>query len=342
MNLNRSLSLAPMMSYTDRHFRHFLRLITRHTLLYTEMVVAGTIKHNVGKAYLNKLLHFEPSQQPIAVQLGGDSPADLVLAARICEDFGYAEINLNVGCPSDRVQKGAFGAVLMKEPRIVAELVAAMKKEVRIPVTVKHRIGVDNMDSFDFLSDFVQTVSEAGCSSFAVHARKAWLKGLSPAQNRSVPPLDYKRVYLLKKKFPHLEIILNGGVESLDQVETHLEHIDGVMIGRAAYHNPLLFSPADSRIFGDSSRQQPDTDELLSSFQEYFNSEVRNGTPASSILRHLLGFFKGESGSRLWRQKITEAIQRKTEYPPFAELYRDTIGRFAEHKSHAPDPIEKG
>jgi len=326
--LNRKCSVAPMMSYTDRHFRHFLRLITKQTLLYTEMVVSGAIVHNRESKFLDRILGFNLDQRPIAVQLGGDDPGELALSAKICEDFGYQEINLNVGCPSDRVQKGAFGAVLMKTPAKVATLVEAMQKAVKIPVTVKHRIGVDKLDSYSFLTDFVQTVSEAGCQSFSVHARKAWLKGLSPSQNRSVPPLDYEKVYQLKKDFPHLEIILNGGVESMDDVQHHLEHVDGVMIGRAAYHHPFIFRDADKQIFGSTSHKPIETYELLNAFQEYMDRELAIGTQPSLFLRHLLGFFKGEKGSRHWRQRITTVIQTKEPIEDLSQLYQETIGRY--------------
>ena len=326
--VDRRLSVAPMMSYTDRHFRHFFRLISKKILLYTEMVVSGTIIHNQDSTYLQRILAFEPSQSPIAVQLGGDNPEELALSARICEDFGYQEINLNIGCPSDRVQKGAFGAVLMKEPEKVADLVQAMQRVVRIPVTVKHRIGVDDLDSFEFLARFVEVVSQAGCRSFSVHARKAWLKGLSPAQNRSVPPINYERVYQLKQLFPHLEIIVNGHIENIEQAQDHLRFVDGVMVGRAAYHHPLLFNNADREIFGDPNSLPIETTDLLDQFQTYYDQETAHGTFSSAILRHLLGFFKGEKGSRLWRQKITEVIQEKAHLPDLAELYDQSIGRF--------------
>ncbi|PIE90450.1 MAG: tRNA dihydrouridine(20/20a) synthase DusA [Acidobacteria bacterium] len=327
-NPNRTCSIAPMMSYTDRHFRHFVRLMSKCTLLYTEMVVSGTIIHNLSSEYLDKILGFDADQPPLAVQLGGDCPDELETAARVCEDYGYQEINLNIGCPSDRVQKGSFGAVLMKTPEKVADLYHRMQRAVQIPVTVKHRIGVDDLDSYEFLSDFVDTVSKAGCRSFSIHARKAWLKGLSPAQNRSVPPLDYERVYQLKADFPDLEIVLNGGIDSLDQARQHLEKVDGVMIGRAAYRHPLLCQHVDEMLFNDHSNKAITTGELLCAFQDYMNRELSRGTPASSILRHLLGFFKGEKGSRIWRQRITSFIQTKEPLTDLALLYNETIGRF--------------
>jgi len=326
--LDRTFSVAPMMVYTDRHFRSFFRLISHHALLYTEMVVSGTIAHNLNSGFLDRILKIDADQFPIAVQVGGDDSAELVLAAKVCEDYGYQEINLNVGCPSDRVQKGAFGAVLMKSPEKVGDLVSAMQNAVAIPVTVKHRIGVDHLDDYEFLYRFVDTVAQAGCQSFSVHARKAWLKGLSPAQNRSIPPLDYERVYQLKRDFPNLEIVINGGVSDIEQVKTHLAHVDGVMVGRAAYHNPLTFRELDTQVFKDRDHKVPEASELLAMFQSYIQNQHELGTPLSAMLKHLLGFFKGAKGSRLWRQRITEMIQQKGDLPNLAEVYNTTIGRF--------------
>ena len=248
MKLNRTISIAPMMEWTDRHDRYFLRLISKHAVLYTEMVTTGAILHGDHPRYLR----FDSSEHPVAVQLGGSNPAELAECAKICEEFGYDEINLNVGCPSDRVQMGKIGACLMAEPELVAECVGAMNNVVNIPVTVKHRIGIDDFDSYDFLIKFVETVHQGGCDTFIVHARKAILSGLSPKQNREIPPLHYDVVYRLKQDYPHLEVILNGGVTSLEQAELHTKHVDGVMIGREAYHNPYMLSDVDSRFYADN------------------------------------------------------------------------------------------
>lgn len=319
------LSIAPMMQYTDRHYRYMMRLFTRHTLLYTEMVVGTTITHNLDR--LERFLGYNPVEHPLAVQLGGDDPAVLKEAARACEDYGYDEINLNVGCPSDRVQKGRFGVCLMQDPERVAEVVAAMRSVVKIPVTVKHRIGVDNDDSYEFMARFVDIVRQSGCDLFIVHARKAWLKGLSPAQNRNVPPLRYPDVYKLKQEFPELSIIINGGVENLDQVEAHLEHCDGVMIGRAAYHQPQLFEAADTRIFGAPESEPPATEAILEAVTAYTHDQLARGVKLSFVAKHLVGLFKNRPGSRIWRQRISQLIQRNPAQFDFAAIYREAFHR---------------
>ncbi len=320
------LSIAPMMAYTDRHFRYLVRQYTRRSLLYTEMVVASTITHNLESGLLDRVLAFDPLEHPIAVQLGGDQPKDLQVAARVCEQRGFDEINLNVGCPSDRVQKGAFGVCLMKEPAHVAELMAAMKEVVRIPVTIKHRIGVDDVDDYDSLAHFVATVAAAGVDVFAVHARKAWLKGLSPAQNRNVPPLKYDFVYRLKQDFPHLSIILNGGVMDLHESSQHLARVDGVMIGRAAYHQPEMFADADQLIFGTEAQAPPSPAQILRVMDDYLHREIERGGRLSFVAKHLVGLFKNRPHSRLWRQKITELIQQKPKDFSLARIYAETFG----------------
>ncbi len=290
-----------MMEWTDRHFRFFLRQITRHTLLYTEMVTASAIVHG-DRSYL---LAFNPEEQPVALQVGGSEPDDLAEAARIGQDFGYAEINLNVGCPSDRVQSGRFGACLMAEPELVAECVAAMQSAVDIPVTVKTRIGIDDTEGIEFLMEFVDTVSEVGCRSFAVHARKAWLKGLSPKQNREVPPLCYDVVHELKNRRPDLEIIINGGIENLDAVEEQLRFVDGAMIGRAAYHDPWSLADADSRFFRQADPFVSRA-EVIEALLPYVSRELGRGTGLHSITRHVLGLYHGQRGARRWRQILSE------------------------------------
>ena len=245
--INRRFSVAPMLDWTDRHCRYFHRLLSKHALLYTEMVTTGALIHGDK----HRFLQFNASENPVAFQLGGSNPKDLAVCAKMVEEYGYDEINLNVGCPSDRVQNGSFGACLMAEPALVAECIAAMSQVVSIPVTVKSRIGIDDKDSYEELVQFIGTIADTGCKTFIVHARKAWLKGLSPKQNREVPPLDYERVYQLKRDFPGLEIIINGGITTLEQAALMLDQVDGVMVGREAYQNPYILAGVDNLLYGD-------------------------------------------------------------------------------------------
>lgn len=295
-----------MMQRTDRHFRALMRLITRETLLYTEMVTANAILH--GNRSL--LLDFNAEEHPIALQLGGDDPKALAEAARIGVDWGYDEINLNVGCPSNRVKTGCFGASLMRRPERVAEIVSAMRAAVDVPVTVKHRIGVDEIDRYEDMANFVSVVREATSDRFSVHARKAWLDGLSPKDNRTIPPLRYEDVYRLKAEFPDLEIEINGGITTLDEVSTHLEHVDAVMIGRAAYDDPMLFAQVDSRFFdqADSGLSRIEVAEAMMPYIEH--ATTREGTKLNHISRHLLNLFKGCYGGRNWRRIISEGSWR--------------------------------
>lgn len=298
---DRRFSVAPMMDWTDRHDRFFLRLISARTLLYTEMVTAPAILH--GKR--DQLLGFDAAEHPVAVQLGGSVPADLAEAARIAEDFGYDEVNLNVGCPSDRVQSGRFGACLMKEPDLVAECVAAMGDAVAVPVTVKCRIGVDDQEPREALPALIEKVRDAGCRTIIVHARKAWLEGLSPKENRTVPPLDYGLVYEMKRAYPDLEICLNGGVGSLDETQDHLEKIDGVMMGRMAYERPYVLAEADRRLFGVAT-PVPTRHEIVEAFIPYVECRLGEGVPLNAMTRHILGLFQGERGARAWRRHLSE------------------------------------
>jgi tRNA-dihydrouridine synthase A len=295
------LCVAPMLDWTDRHCRYFLRLISRRALLYTEMVTTGAILHGDR----DRLLGFHPREKPLAVQFGGSDPRDLAECARIAEDRGFDEINLNVGCPSDRVQRGRFGACLMAEPELVAECVAAMKAAVSLPVTVKCRIGVDDRDSCEELAHFVETVSAGGCETFIIHARKAWLSGLSPRENREIPPLRYDVAESIKRDFPRLRIILNGGIADLDQAEQHLARFDGVMLGRAAYHNPYLLAEADRRIFADG-HPVPSRHGILGELLPYVSAELAQGTRLHAITRHILGLFHGMPGGRIWRRYLGE------------------------------------
>ena len=295
-----------MLDWTDRYCRYFLRLISTHVLLYTEMVTTGAILHGDRARFLD----FDPSEHPVALQLGGSDPGDLAACAKLGERWGYDEINLNVGCPSDRVQSGRFGACLMATPTLVAECVAAMRDRVDVDVTVKHRIGIDDRDSYPELCDFVGTVAAAGARTFIVHARKAWLEGLSPKENREIPPLSYETVHRLKRDFPGLEIIINGGITTLDQAEAELGAVDGVMIGRAAYHDPWMLAQADRRIFGDD-HPLPTRHEIVARLLPYVERERAAGTPVGRITRHILGLFQGRPGARAWRRHISENAHRK-------------------------------
>lgn len=299
--LQNPLSVAPMMDRTDRHCRYFLRQISARTLLYTEMVTSQAIIHGDRE----KLLGFSPEESPLVLQLGGDDPATLAQCATIAEDFGYDEVNLNVGCPSERVQSGNFGACLMLEPERVADCVAAMRSATKLPVTVKHRIGVDEHDRYEQMRQFVETVASAGCQRFTVHARKAWLKGLSPKENRDIPPLRYDDVYRLKQELPHLVIEINGGILTIAATQEHLQKVDAVMIGRAAYDNPYLFAEADRLIFGDGQpvRSRP---EIVESMYPYIADWTGRGWKLHGIIRPMLQLFAGQPGSRIWKRILTE------------------------------------
>lgn len=296
------ISVAPMMDYTDKHFRYLLRLISKRTLLYTEMITAPAILHGDRK----RLLVYHNDEHPIALQLGGSDPNQLAECARIAEDEGYDEINLNVGCPSSRVQEGRFGACLMKEPELVAACIAAMQSVVNIPVTVKTRIGVDDLDEYAHLHALVNLVSKAGCQTFILHARKAWLKGLSPKENRSVPPLSYETVYQLKQDSPHLNIVINGGIETISAVQAHLKKVDGVMLGRKICQDPYFLANVDA-LFYDGTVTSPSRAEVLEDFQIYLKQQVNQGERLTALSRHLLGLFYGTEGARAWRRKITES-----------------------------------
>ncbi|MCW2313091.1 tRNA dihydrouridine(20/20a) synthase DusA [Rhodoferax antarcticus] len=293
------MSVAPMLDWTDRHCRYFHRLLSHHALLYTEMVTTGALIHGDVARHLR----FNAEEQPVALQLGGSEPADLAHCARLGAQWGYAEINLNCGCPSERVQRGAFGACLMAEPQLVADGVKAMVDAVSVPVTVKHRIGIDQVENYDFVRDFVGTVSQAGCHTFIVHARNAWLKGLSPKDNREIPPLRYDWAYRLKRDFPGLVIVLNGGVTSTEQVQAHLTQLDGVMLGREAYHNPWWLSQWDSAFFADAPKGELTRESVEQQMVDYMARELAAfGTTWPSIARHMLGLRHGLPGARHWRR----------------------------------------
>ncbi len=297
----RVFSVAPMMDWTDRYDRYFLRLVSRHALLYSEMITAPAVIHGER----DRLIGFDEAEHPLALQLGGSVPGELAQAARIGEDFGYDEINLNVGCPSDRAQSGRFGACLMAEPDLVAECVGEMRTAVAVPVTVKCRIGIDDQDEDSALDGFVDTVAAAGCNVFIVHARKAWLEGLSPKQNRDIPPLNYERVYRLKQRRPELRIVINGGIASLEEADAHLCHVDGVMLGRAAYQSPYMLAGVDRRCFG-SHLAAPTRREVVERLVPYVEHKLNEGRRLSQITRHILGLFNNQPGARQWRRHLSE------------------------------------
>ncbi|CAN7398738.1 tRNA dihydrouridine(20/20a) synthase DusA [Caballeronia sp. LjRoot29] len=321
----RRVSVAPMMDWTDRHCRSFHRILTKHTWLYTEMVTTGALLHGDVARHLA----FTPGEAPVALQLGGSEPADLARSAKLGEQWGYDEINLNCGCPSERVQRGAFGACLMNEPQLVADCVKAMRDVVSIPVTVKHRIGVDAVEDYAYVRDFVGTVADAGCEVFIVHARNAILKGLSPKENREIPPLKYEYAYQLKRDFPHLEISINGGIKTLDEVEEHLKHVDGVMLGREAYHNPYVLAGVDSRFYG-ADTPLLSREEAEASLIDYARQEVARGAFLGGITRHALGLYRGVAGARGWRRVLSDSRRLAT----------GDMTIFDEARTHLREPVE--
>jgi tRNA-dihydrouridine synthase A len=295
-----------MLDWTDRDFRYLLRLISKHTLLYTEMVTTGALIHGNR----DRFLAHDALEYPLALQLGGSDPTDLASCAKMGEQAGYSEINLNVGCPSDRVQSGSFGACLMADPKLVAECVAAMKEAVDIPVTVKTRLGIDDHETYQFLTDFIEPVAEAGCEIFILHARNAWLKGLSPKENRDVPPLKYDFVYQAKQDYPELHIDINGGIHNLTDAKQHLDKVDGVMMGRAIYNDPYLLAEADKVMFGDD-HSVPTRHQVIEQMLPYIEQRMTEGRPVKSITRHMLGLFQGQQGARAWRRHISENAHAK-------------------------------
>jgi len=303
--LQQRLSIAPMMDRTDRHFRYLLRLMSADVLLYTEMVVAQAVRHGDR----SRLLDFHPHEHPLVLQLGGSNPADMAAAAKQGQAWGYDAINLNIGCPSDRVQSGQFGACLMAEPNRVAECVKAIREEAELPVSVKTRIGIDDQDSYEFLQRFIEAQVEAGCGDFVVHARKAILQGLSPAENRSIPPLRYETVYRLKEDYPQLHITLNGGVRSTDEVKEHLRYVDGVMIGRQAYKEPYWIAELQQELFAAAEGGLPSRAGLVEKMADYAEQALGAGARLHHITRHMLGLYAGMPGARGWRRFISEGVR---------------------------------
>ena len=298
--LDYRLCTAPMMDWSDRHCRYFFRRLSRHAVVYTEMVTTGALVHGDVKRHLR----FNTAEHPVALQLGGSDAADLAHCARLGQQYGYDEINLNCGCPSERVQHGAFGACLMAEPQLVAECIKAMREATTLPVTVKHRLGIDSIEAYDFVREFVATVADGGCETFFVHARNAMLKGLSPKDNREVPPLKYEYVYRLKRDFPHLRFIVNGGIDTLEAIGPHLAQLDGVMLGRVAYHDPYVLAQAEAQVFGTAlcSRFA-----IVDDMFAYASEQVAGGTPLRAIVRHMLGLYHGQPNARIWRRMLSDA-----------------------------------
>ncbi len=302
--LNRKFCVAPMMNWTDRHCRSFMRLISSEAVLYTEMITTGAILHGDARYHLD----LNSDESPVALQLGGSNPQELSKCVKLIENYPYNEINLNCGCPSDRVKNGMFGAVMMKNANLTADCISALLDASRLPISVKHRIGVDDFDSYEFLCDFVETAANTGCKTFIIHARKAWLKGLSPKQNREIPELNYDRVYQLKKDFPELEIIINGGISSIQDSVDHLHQLDGVMIGREAYTNPYLLAEVDQKIYGEE-KPVIKREEIAEKFCQYVDNEMVKGEKLHSMTRHILGLFRGVKGAKQFRRHISENAQ---------------------------------
>jgi tRNA-dihydrouridine synthase A len=305
--LDRTFCCAPLMDWSDRHCRYLWRLMSKNALVYTEMVTTGAIIYGDDK---ERFLGYNKEEHPVALQLGGSNPTDLAQCAKLAQQWGYDEVNLNVGCPSDRVQNGRFGACLMAEPELVRDGIKAMQDNCDIPVTIKHRIGIDDLESYPWLCEFISTVAESGCTTFIVHARKAILSGLSPKQNREIPPLSYPTVYQLKRDFPQLEFVLNGGIEDLTQCKQHLQYVDGVMLGRAAYQNPWLISDVDPTLF-DSPALITSPEQLVERYMPYIQTQLDTGAPLMRMSKHLLGVFQGVPGARQFRRYLSENGHKK-------------------------------
>lgn len=324
--------LAPMMDWSDRHCRYFWRLMSKHARLYTEMITTGALLHGDAERHLR----YNKEEHPIAVQLGGSNPADLAKSANLCEKAGYDEVNLNVGCPSERVQNGAFGACLMNEPNLVADCIKAMQDAVNIPVTIKCRIGVDDNDSYEALCQFVETNKQAGCKVFIIHARKAWLSGLSPKQNREVPPLNYPTVFKIKNDFPDLTVILNGGIKTMDGCEQAIKQLDGVMIGREAYQNPFMLAEVDKHLFNDNQAYQTPL-EVAKDYANYIEQELSQGAKLNHITRHILGLFNGRPRAKQWRRFLSENAYKTG---AGLDTYLESLALFAQDRLEPVNPMK--
>lgn len=306
--INRQLSVAPMMDWTDRHCRYFHRLLSPHALLYTEMVTTGALLYGDKQRFLT----FDDYEQPVALQLGGSEPSEIARCAEFAEQAGFIEVNINVGCPSDRVQNGRIGACLMSEPDVVAACVSEAREKVDIPITVKTRIGIDDFDSVDFLLTFVDAVAKAGCDTVIIHARKAILKGLSPKENRTIPPLNYERAYLVKREFPELSVVVNGGIQTISDIKQHWQALDGVMIGREAYHNPFFLAEIEHELFNGPLQ---DREAMLNNYLPYVERQLTLGVPLQRMTRHILGLFAGQPGGKYWRRYLSESARLKNAGP---------------------------
>lgn len=319
-SIDHRFSVAPMLDWTDRHCRFFFRQLSQRAVLYTEMVTTGAILHGKGD-----YLSFNQEEHPVVLQLGGSDPTAMAACAEIAQRRGYDEVNINVGCPSDRVKNGSFGACLMASPNIVAECVQRMQERVSIPITVKCRIGIDDMDEHQGLYQFVETVANAGCKHFVVHARKAWLQGLSPKQNRDIPPLNYHRVYSLKQEFPHIQVSLNGGITSLNSAIEHLDKIDGVMLGREVYSNPFILADVDRVIFSQPSISTPSRRVVIEKMTHYLGQQIDQGEKAWFVVRHMLGLFQGQVGGKIWRRFLTQQCPKNNHNPEILMLAYEQV-----------------
>lgn len=323
-NIDRRLSIAPMMDHTDKHFRYFMRLLSKHAVLYTEMITTGALIHGNRQRFLD---FNDDVEHPLAIQLGGSNPDDLAECAKMSENEGYDEVNLNIGCPSDRVQNGQFGACLMSNKNLVADCVNKIQARIKIPVTIKTRIGIDDLDSYEFLHDFITTTHEAGCNTFIIHARKAILSGLSPKENRDIPPLNYERVHKIKQDFPELNITINGGFTELDGIKSQLQHVDGVMVGRAAYQNPFMLAKADSVLF-ENSDIPPTRENILNEYRNYVEEQLRRGERIKNLTRHVIGLYQGQPGARKYRQLLSASVPKGKDNIQFLD---DTIQAISDY-----------
>ena len=321
---DRRLSIAPMMDHTDRHFRYFMRLLSKQAVLYTEMITTGALIHGDRQRFLK----FDDVEHPLAIQLGGSNPDDLAVCAKMAEDEGYDEVNLNIGCPSDRVQNGQFGACLMSNKNLVAECVDKINSNISIPVTIKTRIGIDDLDSYEFLYDFISTTHASGCDTYIIHARKAILSGLSPKENREIPPLNYPRVYKIKQDFPNLNITINGGFTEIKQINEQFPHVDGVMVGRVAYQNPYMLAEANKVIFNNSD-MVPSRMDILKSYRDYIAVQLQQGERLKNMSRHIIGLFQGQSGARKYRQHLSQAIPEGVEDIQYFDETIQAINEFS-------------
>jgi tRNA-dihydrouridine synthase A len=322
--IDRRLSIAPMMDHTDKHFRYFMRILSKHAVLYTEMITTGALIHGDRQRFLD----FNDVEHPLAIQLGGSNPNDLTECSKMAEDEGYDEVNLNIGCPSDRVQNGQFGACLMSNKELVAECINTIQSKIKIPVTIKTRIGIDDLDSYEFLYNFIKITHEAGCDTFIIHARKAILSGLSPKENRAIPPLNYERVHKIKQDFPKLNITINGGFTELDNIKSQLQHVDGVMVGRAAYQNPFMLAEADNVLF-ENLEPASTRETILNEYRNYVDEQLQQGERIKNLTRHVIGLYQGQPGARKYRQLLSASVPKGKDNIQFLDDTIQSISSYA-------------